>query len=221
LLPRATEKNTHVYPDLSSPTPHPPHQLIFRRIYIVKSSDSKYNNALQHVEGESLELPQDENRILRKKKRRLFLKTFILLLVLFSLFITYNAYTTVEGLRNEGVKIDDDPKINTETKTLTFWIELKNDGYLPVTLDINVIFTDLRHDKHIGEAQQRFEMAGGASANKTFRMTVDDEFVDYAEGENGLYIEILPTITGTYAGFIPIPETSLEAHKVIIRSDGS
>ena len=168
-----------------------------------------------------MELPQDENRILRKRKRRIFLRAFILLFVLFSLFITYNAYKTVEGLQNEGVKVDDDPRINTETKTLSFWIELKNDGYLPLTLDINVTFTDLRHNKYIGTSEQRFEIGGGESANKTFRMTVDDEFVGYAEGEDGLYIEILPTIGGTYAGFIPIPETSLEAHKVIIRSDGS
>ena len=149
------------------------------------------------------------------------MRTFVLLLVLFSLFVGYNAYKTVEGLQNEGVKVDDDPRINTERKTLAFWIELKNDGYLPMTLDITVNFTDLRHNKHIGEAQQRFELGGGRSANKTFLMTIDDEFVEYAKGEDGLYIEVLPSVGGTYAGFIPIPETTLEPHKVIIHSDGS
>ena len=143
----------------------------------------------------------------------------MILLTIFALFLGYNAYTMVEGFKGEGVTVDDDPSVNTETNTISFWIELTNDGLIPITLDISVDFTDLRQNsKYIGTAEETFEIGGQSTVKKTLVMTVPQEFMDYAKSQDGLYIEIEPSVTGTYAGFIPIPETALETQKTTIHS---
>ena len=156
--------------------------------------------------------------IKKKKKKRRILRTILLIILVFCIVIGYNAYMTVEGFKGDAVELDDDPRINTETNTLAFWLRLRNDGYLPISLNITVSFTDLRHDKFIGEAQQTFEIGGTKTVNKTLLMHVTDEFVEYAKEEDGLYIEIVPTVKGTYAGYIPIPETTLESKKHTIHT---
>ena len=167
--------------------------------------------------GGNLELSPEERKHLRKQKRKVFIRTFLVLFMLLGAFIGYNVYRTMDGLNDGGVKVDDNPIINTQRSTLSFGVELHNDGYLPMTLDISVNFTDIRHDKHIGTAEQSFDLEPLSSLKKVVILTVAEEFVNYSKSEDGLYIEIQPSVSGTYAGFLPIPETGLESKKVVLK----
>lgn len=167
--------------------------------------------------GGHLELTPEERKHLRKQKRKVFVRTFMVLTLILGAFIGYNVYRTVDGLNDGGVKIDDRPVINGQRNTLSFGVELQNDGYLSMSLDVTVNFSDIRHNKHIGTAQQSFDLEPRSSLKRTVVLEIDEEFVNYSKSEDGLYIEIEPSVSGTYARFLPIPETELKSKDVVIK----
>lgn len=161
-------------------------------------------------------MEKSESLTKKKSERKTSFRILFIVILVLSLVLGYNFYTTVNGFQRGGVKVDDDPYINEKSKTLAFWVELTNHGYFPIQLEITLNFTDLRHNKHIGTARESFDIGGKKSVNKTFVMNISEEFVEYAKNEDGLYVEILPIVKGTYVGFIPIPKKELDPHKIVI-----
>ncbi len=144
------------------------------------------------------------------------LRNLVVILVLFLSLVGVSGYQTMQGFHRGSAQVDSDPHINIETETLALWVDLENKGIFSITLEITVNITDLRHQSHIGTATGNFEIRGRSRVNKTLVMAINTEFVEYSKGENGLHIEIQPSVTGTYAGFFPIPEFELETKKLII-----
>ena len=154
-----------------------------------------------------------------KKKKSTIWRVIKLVIIVSILFLAYNVYLTATGFKDDGIKVDESPEVDSENKTISFWIEIRNDAYLPLSLEFEINFTDVQHNRYIGVIEETFDVAGQESVNKTLVLEITEDFADYADSSEGLHIKITGKVSGSYAGFIPIPSVEIPEVDTVVHAD--